>query len=378
MLPLEGVVVVAMEQAVAGPFATRQLADLGARVIKIERADGDLARKYDRTVAGESSYFVWCNRSKESIVLNLKDADDAAVVERMLARADVFLHNLAPGAVERLGFEWERLSARYPRLIGCRISGYGPDGPFRDHKAYDLLIQGEAGLISATGTESHPARAGISAADIAAGMYAYSGILTALYARERTGTGDFVEVSMLESLGEWMGAPAYYSGCSGKEPARSGDRHPYIAPYGAFPTGDGKSILLAVQNDREWANFCSIVLRDDALVDDPRFATNPDRVEEIDALRTTVANVFKDLTLEEARSLLDEARIANARQNTVTEFVEHPQLKERERFRNVRLPDGGEMWALIPPATLAGVAIRMDPVPAIGEHTASLRSEFAE
>jgi itaconate CoA-transferase len=377
MLPLEGVLVIAMEQAVAAPFATRQLADLGARVIKIERDSGDLARKYDHSVDGESSYFVWCNRSKESIVLDLKDPDDSDVVERMLAEADVFIHNLAPGAVERLGFDWDRLSRAYPRLIGARISGYGPDGPYRNQKAYDLLIQGEAGLISATGTEDGPSRAGLSAADIAAGMYAYSGILTALFARERTGKGDFVEVSMLEALGEWMGAPAYYAECSGQEPLRSGSRHPYIAPYGAFPTGDGDSILLAVQNDREWANFCRIVLGDDTLIADARFATNPDRVENIESLRRHVTDVFATKTFVQVRDLLDEARIANAKMNTVKEFVNHPQLAARSRFAEISLPSGESTWAMKPPATMSSAEVRLGDIPGIGEHTTALREEFS-
>lgn len=375
MLPLEGVLVIAVEQAVAAPLASRHLADLGARVIKIERAGGDLARKYDRSVGGESSYFVWCNRSKESITLDLKDPDDAAVVERMLAQADVFLHNLAPGAIERLGFAWERVHAEHPRLIGCRISGYGPDGPYRQQKAYDLLIQGEAGLISATGTADAAARAGISAADIAARMYAYSGILAALYARTRTGTGDFVEISMLEALGEWMGAPAYYADYSGTEPARSGDRHPYIAPYGAFDSADGQRILLAVQNDREWRRFCEDVLDDAALTDDPQFATNVSRVENLDQLTKIVSETLAVRTAEEIRERLDRAAVAHSSVNNVRQFVQHPQLQARNRFREVSVP-GGTAWAMLPPAISADADVRMDPVPAAGEHTDLLRKEF--
>jgi itaconate CoA-transferase len=375
MRPLEGVLVVALEQAVAGPYATRQLADLGARVIKIERPGGDFARGYDRTVHGLSSYFVWCNRSKESITLDLKSVDDARVLHSLLSRADIFLHNLAPGAVDRLGFGAEGLRPRHPRLIICRISGYGPDGPYRDRKAYDLLVQCEAGLVSATGTQEQPSRAGISAADIAAGMYAYSGILTALYSRERTGVGSLVDIAMLDALGEWMGAPAYFTSYGGTELPRSGDRHPHVAPYGSFLSRDGERVFLAIQNDREWHRFCTDVLEKPGLAADPRFATNVDRVHNIDDLTTTISGVLGQFSASQIRELLDRAEIANARLNTVQELVDHPQLAARHRFREVAMP-GGTAWVMLPPAVISGQEPALGPVPAAGEHTEAIKREF--
>lgn len=377
MGPLEGVLVVSVEQAVAAPFASRQLADLGARVIKVERPGGDFARNYDQSVQGQSSYFVWCNRSKESITLDLKSAADAAFLATLLERADVFLHNLAPGAIDRLGFGAEELRARHPRLIICQISGYGPDGPYRDRRAYDLLIQCETGLLSATGTPEQPSRAGLSAADIAAGMYAYTGILTALYQREHTGRGSVIDIAMLEALGEWMAAPAYFASYGGQESPRSADRHPYIAPYGSFCSGDQERVFLAVQNDREWRRFCVEVLSRPALADDARFRTNEDRAARIDELIQEISAVFATLTAAEIRRLLDAAKIANGNLNTVQQFVDHPQLAARNRRREVATPTG-PIWAMLPPATIDGQEPVMGPIPDVGEHTEAIKREFAD
>jgi formyl-CoA transferase len=374
--PLEGITVVALEQAVAAPFATRQLADLGARVIKVERPGaGDFARAYDRTVHGESSYFVWLNRSKESLTLDLKSAHAADVLARLLASADVFVENLAPGACDRLGLGAEALHAQYPRLIVCSVSGYGHTGPYAARKAYDLLVQAEAGLISLTGTHDHPAKVGISVADIAAGMYAYSGMLTALLARTATGDGTIVRVSLLDALGEWMSAPAAYAAYGESAPQRTGAHHASIAPYGPYETGDGGAVYLAIQNAREWTRFCESVLEQPALARDERFRTNPDRVRHRQALDAAIDAVFSGLTNNEARRRLDEAEIANARVASIEEFVAHPQLATRNRWHDVDAP-GGPFRALIPPADLSGVTPRMGAVPSLGQHTESILAEL--
>jgi itaconate CoA-transferase len=376
MLPLEGITVVALEQAVAAPFATRQLADLGARVIKIERPGvGDFARGYDATVKGMASHFVWLNRSKQSLTLNLKEDGAKDVLNRLLARADVFVHNLAPGATERLGFGAERLREEHPRLIDCGISGYGSTGPYREKKAYDLLVQCETGLVSTTGTPEVPSKVGISAADIAAGMYAYTGILTALYMRERTGEGAAFEVSLLEALGEWMGFPAYFTSYGGSQPPRTGASHAAIAPYGPFEAGDGRVVFLGLQNEREWVKFCEEVLERPELATDPRFDTNSRRVENGEELDEAIEGAFKDLTSEEVISRLDGARIANARMRTVQEFLDHPQLEARDRWREVDSPVG-PIRALVPPVTMQGVESVMEPIPEVGEHTDAILEEL--
>jgi len=355
MLPLSGITVVALEHAVAAPFATRQLADLGARVIKVERPGaGDFARSYDETVRGMSSHFVWLNRSKESATLDLKAPQAAEIMARLVDRADVFVQNLAPGAAERLGLSAETLLARNPRLIVCGISGYGSDGPYREKKAYDLLIQGETGLISVTGTEDAPSKTGISTADISAGMYAYTGILTALYRRERTGKGGRVEVSLFEALGEWMGYPLYYARFGGFPPRRTGARHATIVPYGPYPVSDGRSVMLGLQNEREWSAFCQEVLARPELACDPRFENNSRRLANREALDAILREVFGGWTAEELVDRLDRAQIANARANTMEEVWDHPQLKARGRWRSVDTPVG-PVPALIPPCSLDGV-----------------------
>ncbi|WP_406358226.1 CaiB/BaiF CoA transferase family protein [Streptomyces sp. NBC_00658] len=376
MLPLSGVTVVSLEQAVAAPYATRQLADLGARVIKVERpGGGDFARRYDESVHGQSSYFVWINRSKESLTLDLKTPAARAVLHELLGRADVFVQNLAPGATARLGFGSVDLARRHPRLITCDISGYGGSGPWADRKAYDLLVQCETGLVSVTGSPEEAAKAGISVADIAAGMYAYSGILTSLYQRAATGRAAPVEVSLFEALAEWMGQPAYYTRYGGTQPPRTGARHATIAPYGPFTTGDGGTVLLAVQNEREWTALCEVVLDDPGLATDERFARNSARVAHRDTLEAVVARRFAELDTGEAVKLLDRAGVANARLNSVSDLLDHPVLTGRDRWRQVGTP-GGPVDALLPPATLGGVEPRMDPVPEAGEHTAAILSEL--
>ncbi|WP_326613329.1 CoA transferase [Streptomyces scopuliridis] len=367
MLPLDGITVISVEQAVAAPFATRQLADLGARVIKVERpGTGDFARGYDETVRGMSSHFVWLNRSKESIALDLKRPEDAAVLRRLVDRADVFVQNLAPGAAGRLGLDAATLTGANPRLVVCAISGYGTGGPYTDQKAYDLLVQCESGAMSLTGTPEAPAKVGIPVADIAAAMYAYSGILTALYERERTGRGSAFEVSMLEALGEWMGYPGYFTRYGGAQPPRSGAEHAAIAPYGPYATRDGVRVFLGVQNEREWEDFCARVLDAPQLATDPRFARNSLRVENRDALRTRIEERFAALSAVEAERRLESARIAHARLRDVTEFADHPQLAARNRWRTVDSPVG-PLDALLPPVTVAGREPRMDRVPALDE-----------
>ena len=376
MRPLDGITVVSLEQAVAAPFATRQLADLGARVIKIERPEGgDFARTYDETVRGMSSHFVWLNRSKESLTLNLKHSDAGEIMNRLIAKADVFVQNLAPGASVRLGLGAESLAARHERLIVCDISGYGNSGPYRDKKAYELLIQSEAGLVSITGSPDAPAKAGISVADISAGMYAYSGILSALYMREKTGKGSRFEVSMFEALGEWMGYPSYYTHFGGTPPSRTGARHATIYPYGPFKAGDGKSIMFGLQNDREWKTFCRLVLKQPELATDPRFSSNTRRVENSELLGGIIDGLFGKMTVEEVVWLLDQAQIANARINSMEEVWSHPQFEARDRWREVDT-QAGPIPALLPPATFAGFEARMDPIPPLGSHTSSILEEI--
>ncbi len=375
MLPLDGVLVIAVEQAVAAPFATRQLAALGARVIKIERAGGGaFARDYDRTVNGQASYFVWLNRGKQSVELDIKSERGQRVMAALLARADVFVQNLAPGAAGRLGLAADRLRTRHPRLICCSVSGYGPDGPYRQKKAYDLLVQCEAGLLSVTGTPDTPAKAGISVADIAAGMYAFSGVLTALYERERTGVGTSVEVAMLDALGEWMSQPYYYSVYGGQPPRRTGARHASISPYGPYAAAGGQ-VFLGLQNEREWAVLCRQILGRPELIDDARFATNPDRVANDEQLTPIIEAALAGIPADQLATRLDAAGIANARLRTPAEFAEHPQLAARGRWREVDSP-GGPVRALLPPVTMPGREPAMGPIPALGEHTEAILAEF--
>jgi itaconate CoA-transferase len=374
--PLDGIVVVSLEQAVAAPFATRQLADLGARVIKIERpGTGDFARDYDHTTLGQSSYFAWLNRGKESVQLDVKDSGDRDLLMRLIDGADVFVQNLAPGAADRLGLGPAALRPDRPRLVCCAVSGYGPDGPYHRKKAYDLLVQCETGLVMATGTEQAPAKAGISIADIAAGMYAYSGILTALYDRERTGQGAALHVAMIDALAEWMTQPAYFSHY-GQEPARrTGMRHPSISPYGPFRVRDG-AVFIGIQNDREWIAFCRAILRQGELAADPRFASNTDRVAHNDTLTTIINDALANRGADEVSEALDTAGIANARLRTPDELTRHPQLRARHRWQTVGTP-GGDIDALLPPVQLAGQTPVMGPVPALGEHTEAIRAEFS-
>lgn len=375
MLPLKGITVVSLEQAVAGPYATRQLADLGARVIKIERPSGDFARAYDTTVNGMSSAFVWLNRSKESLILDLKESEDKRVLEKILSEADVFVQNLAPGAVERLGFSPVELKEKFPRLIICGISGYGTNGPYKDKKAYDLLIQCEAGLMSITGTEETPSRAGISVADIAAGMYAYTGILTALLARNQTNKGSILEISMLEALSEWMGYPLTYADYGGAAPKRTGSSHAAIYPYGSFKIKDEKEVFFAIQNDREWKQFCDHVLERSSLATDLHYNSTSNRVKNNVALKELIENVFKSMTAEQVIEKLEFAKIANAKLNTLNDVIDHPQLKFRNRWAEIDSPVG-RIKTLIPPVTSDDIDIVMNPVPAPGEHTESLLREF--
>lgn len=369
-LPLEGIIVVSCEQAVAAPFATRQLAELGARVIKVERpGEGDFARLYDTAARGMSSHFVWLNRSKESIALDLKA--DRETIARLVARADVFVQNFAPGAAERLGLGHDELRERHPRLITCSISGYGPDGPYRDAKAYDLLVQSEAGLVSVTGSPEEPAKSGIPAADIGAGMYAFSGILAALYDRERTGVGTHVEVSLFDALVEWMGFPLHYTAGTGHAPRRAGTSHAAIAPYGTFRAGDGAEVVLGIQNEREWAAFCATVLLAPDLATDPRFVSGTARLEHRPALQAEIDAVFSALTGDEVLHRLASARIAHARQREVADVLTHPQLVARDRFTTVGSPVGPQP-ALLPPLAFPGRPPRMDPIPDVGEHTAAI------
>jgi len=376
MRPLDGTLVVSLEHAIAAPFCTRQLADLGARVIKVERPGvGDFARGYDERVRGMSSHFVWVNRSKESLTLDLKQPAAQEILLKLIARADVLAQNLAPGAAARLGLSAQVLRARHPRLTVCDISGYGADGPYRDKKAYDLLIQSEAGFLSVTGTPEEPAKAGCSIADIAAGMYAYTGILAALLQREKTGQGAHLDVSMLEALTEWMSYPLYYAFEGESPPARSGAAHATIYPYGPFRAGDGKVVMLGLQNEREWVAFCSDVLLQPDLASDPRFAANARRHENRAALQGIILGAFRALTAAEVVARLDAAQIANARVNAMEEVWAHPQLASRGRWLEVDTPVG-RVPALKPPGVVDAFEYRMDRIPALGEHTDAILGEL--
>ena len=378
--PLDGITVVTLEHAIAAPFCTRQLADLGARVIKIERpGSGDFARAYDERVKGLASHFVWTNRSKESLTLDVKQAQAQDVLAQLLERADVLVQNLAPGTTARLGLSFEALHAKHPRLIVCDISGYGDDpanpGPHRDKKAYDLLIQSESGFLSITGTPDDPAKAGCSIADIAAGMYAYSNILAALIQRGKTGLGSHIDVSMLESMVEWMNYPLYYAFDGAAPPPRAGAAHATIFPYGPFAAGDGKSVMLGLQNEREWLAFCRAVLQRPELATDERFASNSRRVAHRSELRTVIAEVFGALSAEQVIARLDEAQIANAHMNDMHDVWAHPQLQARGRWTEVGSP-AGAVPALLPPGRVDAWVPRMDPVPALGEHSDAILAEL--
>lgn len=374
--PLTGITVVGIEQAVAAPYATRQLADLGARVIKIERpGGGDFARGYDRTVHGDSSYFVWLNRGKESLTLDLKHAEGQRVVRRLLDSADVLVQNLGPGAAARMGLDAAAMAKSNPGLLVCTITGYGDDGPWHQRKAYDLLVQAEAGLLSVTGSPEEVARAGISVADIAAGMFAFSGVLTALYIRATTGEVKPVSVSLLDALTEWMGQPMYYGHYGGGSPRRTGARHATIAPYGPFTAGDGGTVLLAVQNQPEWRRLCEDVLGRPELVNDPRFAENPDRLAHRDELESIISAGITTLTAAEFERRLEEAGVANARMNDADQLWDHPALAGRDRLRQVRVP-GGIVQAPLPPAILSGIDLPVGDVPALGTHSGSILREL--
>ncbi len=372
MALLEDITVVALEQAVAAPLASRHLADWGARVIKIERpGSGDFARNYDKTVKGLSSHFVWLNRSKLSLTLDIKKQDGKEILGRLLADADVFIQNLAPGAVDRLGFGSDALQKSHPRLIICNLSGYGNDGPYRDKKAYDLLVQAEAGLLSITGTKDTPSKAGISIADIAAGMYAYSGILAALLRRSKTGQGTIVDVSLFDALAEWMSYPAYYTGYGGVAPARTGAHHATIAPYGPIMIAGGKSVVIGLQNEREWVEFCRTVLLRPDLVDDERFKGNQARNKNRAMLDKIMHVEFGAVSLDEMIHRLEQARIAYGRMNTMQEFFEHVQLAARNRWVEIDSP-AGPINVLKPPVSVSGEDVRMGSVPNVGEQSAEI------
>jgi crotonobetainyl-CoA:carnitine CoA-transferase CaiB-like acyl-CoA transferase len=374
-MPLDGVRVVALEQAVVAPFCTRQLADMGADIIKIERpGGGDLARAYDGALNGISAYFAWLNRGKRSIVLDVKDTADHETCVHLIASADVFVHNLAPGAVERLGFGFDALAKKHPRLIWCGISGYGPDGPHRDRKAYDMLVQAEAGIISMTGTPDAPAKVGVSIADIGGGLYAYSSILAALLNRNKTGRGERIDISMFECMTEWMMPPLNVFQGTGKSPARVGVRHNMVVPYGAYRCSDG-DVLLAVQTDREWRRLCAQVLDSAALADDPRFVSNELRVANRVALESLIDAHFAHRTRDQVIALLEAADIPTGAMNDVAGVASHPQLAARGRWVNVDSPSG-EFSALLPPHNLHGAPPRMGAVPALGEHTREILSEL--
>jgi len=367
--PLDGITVISLEHAIAAPFCTRQLADLGARVVKVERPGaGDFARAYDQRVEGEASHFVWVNRSKESLTLDLKQPAALAVLQELVAGADVLVQNLAPGAAARMGLGADVLRAQYPRLIVCDISGYGEDGPYRDKKAYDLLIQSEAGYLSVTGTANEPVKSGNSIADIAAGMYAYSSILAALLQRGKTGQGAHIDVSMLESLAEWMGYPMYYAYDGAPPPPRAGAAHSTIYPYGPFPAGDGGTVMLGLQNEREWQDFCDVVLEQPGLASDPRFDSNARRSAHREELRAIIVLAFGAMTAQAVLQRLDQARIANARVNDMAGLWGHPQLQARGRWCTVDSP-AGTLPALLPPGRNSSFDYRMDAIPAVGQHT---------
>jgi itaconate CoA-transferase len=370
--PLDGITVVSLEHAIAAPFCTRQLADNGARVIKVERPGvGDFARKYDERTRGMASHFVWTNRSKESLTLDLKHEDAAPILNELLAETDVLVQNLAPGAAARMGLSFEALHERFPRLIVCDISGYGEGGPYETKKAYDLLIQSESGFISVTGSPDAPAKAGCSIADIAAGSYAYSSILNALLLRHKTGLGSHLDVSMLESMVEWMSFPLYYAFEGQTPPPRAGAAHATIYPYGPFPVGDGSNVMLGLQNEREWQVFCEKVLNQPELTKDLRYDSTSKRVANRDGLRGLIVDAFAKMTIDQVIEALEKAQIANARVNEMKDVWAHPQLKARQRWTEVQTPVGA-LPALLPPATSSAFDARMDPIPDIGEHTLSI------
>jgi itaconate CoA-transferase len=375
-LPLAGITVVALEQVIAAPFATRQLAELGARVIKIERPGvGDASRGYDTTVKGLSSHFVWVNRSKESLSLDAKHPEANAILAKLVAKADVFIQNLAPGAAGRLGLGAEELRKKHPRLIWCGISGYGEKGPYSAKRAYDLLVQCEAGLLSVTGSPDAPAKAGIPIADIAAGMYAFSGILAALYRRTATNEGATLDISMFESLGEWLGFPAYFTAYGGSPPPRTGAAHATIVPYGPFKAGDGRTVFLGIQNEREFARFCEQVLGQAGLPKDPRFSSGSARNDHRAEMNALIETAFAASTAEQIVERLEAAGIANARLNTMQEFWDHPQLEARNRWRDVESP-AGRLDTLLPPLNIAGMEPEISAIPGIGEHTHSILREL--
>jgi itaconate CoA-transferase len=375
-LPLSGITVVSLEQAIAAPLASRHLADWGARVIKIERpGTGDFCRDYDAVMNGMSSQFVWTNRSKESLALDLKRPEGKAVLDALLPRADVFVQNLAPGAATRLGLDAATLTQRFPRLIACDVSGYGSSGPYSGKKAYDLLVQCEAGFLSINGSEEQPAKCGIAVVDIATGMYVLNGVLMALFSRERTGKGMAFEVSLFDAISEWMSYPAYYTAGAGKPLRRTGTRHAVIAPYGPFKTGDDRVVFFGIQNEREWAALCAQVLGDAALAADPRFSSNPRRLENRDALEAIIELRFATLTSDEVLERLDQAAVANAHMNTVEAFLAHPQLHARDRVRKVGSPHGPVM-SFLPAVSIPGTTPVMGPVPAVGEHTHAILAEL--
>jgi itaconate CoA-transferase len=374
--PLDGVTVVTLEHAIAAPFCTRQLADLGARVIKVERPGvGDFARAYDERVHGLASHFVWTNRSKESLTLDVKHARAREVLQQLLSGTDVLVQNLAPGAAARLGLSFEALKERFPRLIVCDISGYGNDGPYRDKKAYDLLIQSESGFLSVTGTPEEQSKAGCSIADIAAGMYAYTNILSALIQREKTGLGCHIDISMLESMVEWMNYPLYYAFEGALPPPRAGAEHATIYPYGPFPAGDGRTIMMGLQNKREWDAFCQNVLSMPDLMSDERFSSNSRRVANRDALRELIVKAFSSDSAEQVQQKLDAAQIANASVNDMHQVWQHPQLRARGRWTTVGT-SAGDVPALLPPGRSTGFDARMGPVPALGQHSEAILSEL--
>jgi itaconate CoA-transferase len=374
--PLDGITVIALEHAIAAPFCTRQLADHGARVIKIERpGEGDFARSYDERVRGLSSHFIWCNRSKESLTLDLKHPEAAGILEKLLKMADVLVENLAPGSAARLGLSYAALRATNPRLIVCDISGYGSDGPDHQKKAYDLLIQSEAGFLSITGPPEEPSKAGCSIADIAAGTSAYSSILAALIAREKTGQGCRIDVSLFESMVEWMGYPLYYSFDGAPPPPRAGAAHATIYPYGPFLAGDGRTVMVGLQNEREWIAFCEKVLERPQLATEPRFSSNSRRAAARAELRAIITDAFSKLTAEGVIERLDSAQIANGRMNDMQAVWDHRQLKARNRWVDIDTP-AGKIPALLPPAVPDQYMPRMDPVPALGEHTRAILGEL--
>jgi itaconate CoA-transferase len=374
--PLDHVTVVSLEHAIAAPFCTRQLADLGARVIKIERpGEGDFARGYDKRARGASSHFVWVNRSKESLALDLKQPTHLATLKQLISRADVLVQNLAPGATARMGLDAASLRALHPRLIVCDISGYGLDGPYRDKKAYDLLIQSEAGYLSITGTPDQPSKSGNSIADIAAGMYAYSSILAALLQRDKTGEGAHIDVSMLEALTEWMGFPMYYATDNAPPPPRNGASHATIYPYGPFVAGDGNSVMLGLQNEREWLQFCEVVMQDSALASDTRFNSNSLRHENRSVLETIILKVFAGMTAAQVIDKLDQAQIANARMNSMADVWAHPQLQARKRWVDIDSPVG-KLPALLPPGQSDAFEYTMGAIPSVGQHTEKILAEL--